>query len=143
MSSPKLVLSLFFYSFLFFCYGSVPFYLLLSHNELILCAIKVSLSSYKLCQPNIGLSNSLERMISAGESFEYIRRNIIANYGHSLFVCNHIFKSLRICDENTMINETRFIAVTKVIIEKSHGEGSLMEQDTIENVSQPNFLNTF
>ena len=90
MSSPKLVLSLFFYSFhFFFCYGSVPFYLLLSHNELILCAIKVSLSSYKLCQPNIGLSNSLERMISAGESFEYNWQNIIANYGRSLFV---IFK---------------------------------------------------
>ena len=28
----------------------------------------------------------------------------------------------------------------KVIIEKSRGEGSLMEQDTIENVSQPKFF---
>ena len=31
----------------------------------------------------------------------------------------------------------------KVIIEKSRGEGSLMEQDTIENVSYPNFFLTF
>jgi hypothetical protein len=28
-----------------------------------------------------------------------------------------------------------FSLLTKVIIEKSRGEGSLMEQDTIENVS--------
>ena len=27
------------------------------------------------------------------------------------------------------------VSSSKVIIEKSHGEGSLMEQDTIENVS--------
>ena len=32
---------------------------------------------------------------------------------------------------------------SKVIIEKSRGEGSLMEQDTIENVSQPNFFLNF
>ena len=32
---------------------------------------------------------------------------------------------------------------SKVIIEKSRGEGSLMEQDTIENVSEPNFFLTF
>ena len=32
----------------------------------------------------------------------------------------------------------------KVIREKSRGEGSLIEQDTIENVSEPNFfLKTF
>ena len=29
--------------------------------------------------------------------------------------------------------------VIKVIREKSRGEGSLIEQDTIENVSEPNF----
>ena len=28
---------------------------------------------------------------------------------------------------------------SKVIREKSRGEGSLIEQDTIENVSEPNF----
>ena len=30
--------------------------------------------------------------------------------------------------------------VVKVIREKSCGEGSLIEQDTIENVSEPNFF---
>ena len=42
------------------------------------------------------------------------------------------------------ISTTRAYPMTshesKVIIEKSRGEGSLMEQDTIENVSQPIFL---
>ena len=32
---------------------------------------------------------------------------------------------------------------SKVIIEKSRGEGSLMEQDTIENVSEPIFFFKF
>ena len=36
----------------------------------------------------------------------------------------------------------RFI-ITKVIIEKSRGEESLMEQDTIENVSYPIFFKVF
>ena len=31
----------------------------------------------------------------------------------------------------------------KVIREKSRGEGSLLEQDTIENVSEPDFLFNF
>ena len=30
--------------------------------------------------------------------------------------------------------------ITKVIREKSRGEGSLIEQDTIENVSEPKFF---
>ena len=30
--------------------------------------------------------------------------------------------------------------IRKVIREKSRGEGSLIEQDTIENVSEPNFF---
>ena len=32
------------------------------------------------------------------------------------------------------------MAETKVIREKSRGEGSLIEQDTIENVSEPNIF---
>ena len=32
------------------------------------------------------------------------------------------------------------LAKTKVIREKSHGEGSLIVQDTIENVSEPKFF---
>ena len=35
------------------------------------------------------------------------------------------------------------ILITKVIREKSRGEGSLIEQDTIENVSEPNFFFNF
>ena len=34
-----------------------------------------------------------------------------------------------------VISKVCELTVTKVIIEKSRGEGSLMEQDTIENVS--------
>jgi hypothetical protein len=33
--------------------------------------------------------------------------------------------------------------LSKVIREKSCGEGSLIEQDTIENVSEPNFFFNF
>ena len=33
--------------------------------------------------------------------------------------------------------------MTKVIREKSRGEGFLIEQDTIENVSEPNFFFNF
>ena len=32
------------------------------------------------------------------------------------------------------------ILEAKVIVEKSRGEGSLIEQDTIENVSEPKFF---
>merc|ERR1712051_772277 len=38
---------------------------------------------------------------------------------------------------------TRSIEVAKVIREKSRGEGSLIVQDTIENVSEPNFFFNF
>ena len=37
-------------------------------------------------------------------------------------------------------NLTSMIPQAKVIREKSRGEGSLIEQDTIENVSEPNFF---
>ena len=40
----------------------------------------------------------------------------------------------------TLISFPIAATVGKVIREKSRGEGSLIEQDTIENVSEPNFF---
>ena len=37
-------------------------------------------------------------------------------------------------------SESNLQGISKVIREKSCGEGSLIEQDTIENVSEPNFF---
>ena len=39
-----------------------------------------------------------------------------------------------------MFSEVKDTATTKVIREKSCGEGSLIVQDTIENVSEPKFF---
>ena len=53
--------------------------------------------------------------------------------------CNTFFVSVSLTKENLREWEKENIhkipAYVEVIIEKSRGEGSLMEQDTIENVS--------
>ena len=38
------------------------------------------------------------------------------------------------------VTQLPLVCIVKVIIEKSRGEGSLIGQDTIENVSEPNFF---
>ena len=70
------------------------------------------------------------------------RMSIYCNlYNQKHGLCSQIF---RLQYNATLFQILIFhMPVLKVIIDKSRGEVSLMEQDTIENVSQPIFFSTF
>ena len=75
--------------------------------------------------------SAILRTTSTSEKKSKIKRNSNNKHGH--FCHEKDMTAHGICfDFNT--------GPSKVIREKSRGEGSLIEQDTIENVSEPKFF---